>query len=121
MIGGLVYLATILIIARAVSVTEFGKYSFVLAFAMFVNNVADSGLPRMLIREIAKDREGLVPLAGATLSLIWLISGVMCLLVAWSCRFCTSGADVKMIRSWHEFRHHGNVPCSRIQRCATRL
>ena len=81
-IGGLVYLATILIIAHAVSVIEFGEYSFVLAFAMFVNNVADSGLPRMLIREIAKDREAIVPLAGAAVSLIWLVSGVMCLLVA---------------------------------------
>jgi len=42
-IGGLLYLATILTIAHSVSVTEFGKYSFVLAFAMFVSNVADSG------------------------------------------------------------------------------
>ncbi|PYJ23607.1 MAG: hypothetical protein DME99_02295 [Verrucomicrobia bacterium] len=79
LIGGLVYLATILIIARAVSVREFGEYSFVLAFAMFVNNIADSGLPRMLIREVAKDREGFVPVAGATFSLIWVISGVMVL------------------------------------------
>ena len=68
-IGGLVYLATILIIAHAVSVREFGKYSFVLAFAMFVNNIADSGLPRMLVREVAKDREGFVPIAGATFHL----------------------------------------------------
>ena len=55
-IGGLVYLATVLIIAHAVSVREFGKYSFVLAFAMFVNNIADSGLPRMLVREVASIR-----------------------------------------------------------------
>ncbi|PYJ71486.1 MAG: hypothetical protein DME75_07410 [Verrucomicrobia bacterium] len=58
--GGLLYLATILTIAHSVSVADFGKYSFVLAFAMFVSNVADSGLPRMVIREIAKDRERLV-------------------------------------------------------------
>ena len=35
LIGGLVYLATVLTIARMVSVVEFGKYSFVLAFALF--------------------------------------------------------------------------------------
>jgi O-antigen/teichoic acid export membrane protein len=95
-IGGLVYLATILIIAHAVSVREFGKYSFVLAFAMFVNNIADSGLPRLLVREVAKDREGFVPIAGATFSLIWLISGVMCFLVCLIVPFLHFGADVKV-------------------------
>src|SRR5436309_1440335 len=95
-IGGVVYLATILTIAHAVSVTEFGKYSFVLAFAMFVSNIADSGLPRMLIREISKDREQLVPLVGAGASLIWVISGVMCLLVAVTVPFLHVGMDVKI-------------------------
>src|SRR5439155_3743717 len=95
-IGGVVYLATILTIAHAVSVTEFGKYSFILAFAMFVSNIADSGLPRMLIREISKDREQLVPLVGAGASLIWVISGVMCLLVAVTVLFLHVGMDVKI-------------------------
>ena len=75
LIGGLVYLATILTIARMVSVVEFGKYSFVLAFAMFFQLLADAGLPRMLIREIAKDPEALVPLVGAGASLIWIDIG----------------------------------------------
>jgi len=95
-IGGVVYLATILVIAHAVSVTEFGKYSFVLAFAMFVNNIADSGLPRMLIREISRDPQQLVPLVGAGASLIWVISGAMCLLVAVIVPFLHLGTDVKM-------------------------
>ncbi len=95
-VGGLIYLATVLIIAHAVSLREFGKYSFVLAFAMFVSNVADSGLPRMLIREVAKDREGFVPIAGATFSLIWVISGAMCLLVAMVVPFLNLGTDVKL-------------------------
>src|SRR5438034_11603595 len=92
-IGGLLYLATILTIAHAVRVNEFGKYSFVLAFAMFVSNVADSGLPRMLIREISKDREQLVPLVGAGASLIWVISGAMCLLVTVVVLFLHVGMD----------------------------
>ena len=95
-IGGLLYLATILTIAHSVSVTEFGKYSFVLAFAMFVSNVADSGLPRMVIREIARDRERLVPVVGAAASLIWVISGIMCLLVALVVPFFHLGTDVKI-------------------------
>src|ERR1051326_3994203 len=95
-IGGALYLATTLIIAHAVSVREFGKYSFVLAFAMFVSNVADSGLPRMLIREVAKDREGFTRVAGGTFSLIWAISGAMCLLVCLIVPFLHLGSDVKI-------------------------
>jgi len=95
-IGGLIYLATILKIARSVSVTEFGKYSFVLAVAMFVSNVADCGLPRILTRAVARDREELLPVAGATFSLIWVLSGAMCLLVCVVAPFLHFGTDVKI-------------------------
>ncbi len=96
LVGGLVYLATVLTIARMVSVVEFGKYSFVLAFAMFFQLLADAGLPRMLIREIAKDPEALVPLVGAATSLIWVISVAVCLLVALIVPFLHFGTDVKV-------------------------
>jgi len=96
LVGGLVYLATILTIARMVSVVEFGKYSFVLAFAMFFQLLADAGLPRMLIREIAKDPEALVPLVGAATSLIWVVSVAVCLLVALIVPFLHFGTDVKI-------------------------
>ena len=95
-IGGLIYLATIVKIARSVSVTEFGKYSFVLAFAMFVSNVADCGLPRILTRAVARDREELLPVAGATFSLIWVLSGAMCLLVCVVAPFLHFVSDVKI-------------------------
>src|SRR5438094_3349090 len=96
LVAGLVYLATILIIARMVSVVEFGKYSFVLAFALFFQLVADAGLPRMLIREIAKNPEALVPLVGAAASLIWVVSVAVCLLVALIVPFLHFGTDVKI-------------------------
>jgi Membrane protein involved in the export of O-antigen and teichoic acid len=96
LISGLVYLATVMIIAHKVSVVEFGKYSFVLAFAMFFQLVADAGLPRMLIREIAKDPEGVAPLLGAAVSLIWVASGAICLVVALIVPFLHFGTDVKI-------------------------
>ena len=71
-IGGLVYLATVLTIAHKVSVVEFGEYSFVLAFALFFQLVADAGLPRMMIREIAKDPSQVGHLIGASTALIWV-------------------------------------------------
>src|SRR5207253_2216829 len=70
LIGGLVYLATVLTIARMVSVVEFGKYSFVLAFSMLFQLVADAALPGMLIREMAKDPDALVLLVGAGAALL---------------------------------------------------
>src|SRR5256885_6674035 len=96
LIGGMVYLATVLTIARMVSVVEFGKYSFVLAFAMFFQLLADAGLPRMLIREIAKNPEALVPLVGAATSLIWIVSVAVFLLVALIVPFLHFGTDVKI-------------------------
>ncbi len=95
-IGGLVALATVLIIARKVSVVEFGKYSFVLAFALFFQLVADAGLPRMVIREIAKDPKQVGRLLGASAALIWVISGGVCLLVALIVPFLHFGTDVKI-------------------------
>lgn len=94
-VGGLVYLATILTIAHKVSVVEFGKYSFVLAFAMFFQLVADAGLPRMMIREIARNREGFPHLVGACVSLIWIVSIGMILIVAAIVPFLHFGSDVK--------------------------
>jgi O-antigen/teichoic acid export membrane protein len=95
-IGGGVYLATILMIAHKASVVEFGKYSFVLAFAMFFQLIADSGLPRMMIREISKDPENLAPILGASVSLIWLISVGVWLVIAAIVPFLHFGLDVKI-------------------------
>ena len=95
-LGGVVYFFTISIIAHSVSVIDFGKYSFVLAFAMFFQLVADAGLPRMLIREVAKNRENFAPLVGAAASLIWLVSGAICVVVALIVPFLHFGWDVKV-------------------------
>ena len=95
-IGGAVYLATVLTIAHKVSVVEFGKYSFVLAFGMFFQLVADAGLPRMMIREIAKAPETVGHITGAASGLIWTISVVVFLIVAAIVPFLHYGTDVKI-------------------------
>src|SRR6266702_3989762 len=97
-IGGLVYLATTIAIARNhnVSLAEFGKYQWVLAFAMIAQLVADSGLPRMMIREIAKDPECVGKITGVAAALIWVISLVVCLIVGVVALFLPYHADVKI-------------------------
>ncbi len=82
-IGGAVYLATTIAIARnhSVSLVEFGEYQWVLAFAMIAQLVADSGLPRMMIREIAKDPSCAGSITGAAQGLIWFLSVIMLAIV----------------------------------------
>ena len=117
-IGGLVYLATTIAIARNhnVSLAEFGKYQWVLAFAMIAQLVADSGLPRMMIREIAKDPECVGKITGAAAGLIWAISLVVCVVVGVIALFLT-------LRQRHENRGHaydfgdfGHLSCRWLQR-----
>ena len=95
---GLVYLATTIAIARNhnVSLAEFGKYQWVLAFAMIAQLVADSGLPRMMIREIAKDPECVGKITGAAAGLIWAISLVVCVVVGVIALFLPFGNDMKI-------------------------
>jgi O-antigen/teichoic acid export membrane protein len=97
-IGGLVYLATTVAIARNpyVSIGEFGEYQWVLAFAMIAQLVADSGLPRMMIREIAKDPQCVGKIAGVAAALIWVISLLVCLLVGIVALFLPYHAGVKI-------------------------
>jgi O-antigen/teichoic acid export membrane protein len=73
-IGGLLQLAAVVLVARTVSVTDFGTYSFILAFAVFIQLLADSGLTNILVRELATKPERMSEILGAALSLVWALS-----------------------------------------------
>jgi len=49
-LGGLLQLGAVVLIARSVSVSDFGIYSFILAFAVFFQLLADSGFSNILMR-----------------------------------------------------------------------
>ncbi|MDQ3199157.1 MAG: flippase, partial [Verrucomicrobiota bacterium] len=71
-------------------------YQWVLSFAMIAQLVADSGLPRMMIREIAKDPECVGKITGAAAGLIWAISLIMILVVGVIAFFLPYGLDMKI-------------------------
>src|ERR1700747_3045041 len=73
-LGGLLQAAAIVLIARSVGVSDFGIYSFILAFAVFFQLLADTGLSNILMRELAKTPEKLAEILGAALALIWVLS-----------------------------------------------
>jgi len=81
-LGGMIQLAAVALVARSVGVQQFGVYSFILAFAMFFQLLADSGLCNILIRELARAPERTKEILGAALSLIWLLTMVVGLLMA---------------------------------------
>ena len=80
-LGGVLQLAAVALVARSVGVAQFGTYSFILAFAMFFQLLADSGLSNILIRELARAPERMGEILGAALSLIWLLSVVVFLVI----------------------------------------
>ncbi|MBV8359433.1 MAG: oligosaccharide flippase family protein [Deltaproteobacteria bacterium] len=67
-IGGILQLATAVLVARHVSVAEFGTYSFMIAFEFFAYRLSDCGISNILLRDLAVERNKISELSGAALS-----------------------------------------------------
>jgi O-antigen/teichoic acid export membrane protein len=80
-LGGIIQLAAVALVARTVGLAQFGTYSFIMAFAMFFQQIADMGLCNILIRELARAPERLQEILGAALSLIWLLTAAAAVLM----------------------------------------
>ena len=80
--GGGLQTVSVLLVARWVTVAEFGIYSFLLAFSFVISRLADMGVSNILIRDLAVEPERLGELLGQTLALGWVIIGsAICLLL----------------------------------------
>jgi O-antigen/teichoic acid export membrane protein len=96
-VGGLLQLAAVVLIARSVSVSDFGIYSFILALAVFFQLLADSGLSNILMRELAKQPEKMAEILGAALSLIWVLSIAVELIILAIVPFLNFNFEVKLL------------------------
>ena len=81
-IAGLLQLAIIIIVARNVSVADFGAYSFMLAFAFVIFRIADGGLSTILTRDLAIEPAKIREVLGATLGLAWVMCFFAMILIA---------------------------------------
>jgi O-antigen/teichoic acid export membrane protein len=81
-IAGVLQLAIIIIVARNVSVADFGAYSFMLAFSFVIFRIADGGLSIILTRDLAIEPAKIPEVLGATLGLAWVMSFVAIVLMA---------------------------------------
>lgn len=68
-LAGCLQLATIVIIARYVSVSDFGAFSFMFSFGFILERLADSGLNNILMRDMAVERDKIGELLGGALTL----------------------------------------------------
>ena len=73
-LGGAFQLVAVLLVARRVSVAEFGIYSFMMAFAFVMSRVGDMGVSNILMRDMAVEPDGMAELLGEALSLAWLVT-----------------------------------------------
>ncbi len=80
-VGGLLQLATVLVIARQVSVAQFGLYTFMVTLGFVLQRLSDMGVSPILMRDLAVKPEKTGELLGQTLSLAWLISSAVTLLM----------------------------------------
>ncbi len=78
----LLRLAVIVVLARTLGVRGFGVYSLAFAFAEVFAVFTDVGLYTILVREIARDREGAPRLLGSAL-LLKVLLAILSWLAAW--------------------------------------
>ena len=76
-LGGLLQLVAVVVIARSVTVSEFGAYSFMMAFAFVLERLADGGLNSILIRDmaVAPDQIGEILGSALTLCVLYIVAG----------------------------------------------
>ncbi len=96
-IGGLLQLGALAYIARHVSVAQFGTYSFIFAFAMFFQLLADSGLSTILVRELATKPERMQEILGAAIALVWLLTVAVGVLILGVIPFLQFAFHVKVL------------------------
>jgi O-antigen/teichoic acid export membrane protein len=72
-VGSLLHFFTFILIARSLSLTDFGTFSFLVAFAGVFQLAADFGLSNILVREMTTQQDRMTHLFGAAKSLIWVL------------------------------------------------
>jgi O-antigen/teichoic acid export membrane protein len=80
-LGGFLQLLVILIVAHHVSVSDFGSYSFMLAFAFILQRLSDLGVGNIVMRDMAVAPNSLARILGAALALAWIVTAALTFLM----------------------------------------
>jgi O-antigen/teichoic acid export membrane protein len=81
-LGGLLQMAAVVLIARRISIADFGIYTFLIALTFILQRSADLGTTYILTRELSVTPERTSELLGGTLSLAWIVCVMALILMA---------------------------------------
>ena len=81
-VSGALNFITLILIARSLGTSEFGNFSYILAFVGIFQLLADMGLTNTLVREIARERDRVLEIVGALRPLAWISSIIIFLIIA---------------------------------------
>ncbi len=93
-IGAGLILLTTAVIARYLGASDFGKYSFVLAFVMVFQLIADFGISQILVKNIATDKGNADKHIGIAKSFLWILSLITFILIALSINLKGSSPEI---------------------------
>ena len=79
--GGLMQLAAVLLVARWLTVAEFGTYAFMVSLAFILQRLADLGVTSILVRDMAVEPSRIGELLGIALSLAWAVCAAVVMLM----------------------------------------
>ncbi len=79
--GGVLQMAAVVLIARQISIADFGIYTFMVALTFILQRAADLGTTYILTREVSVAPQRTMELLSATLSLAWIVCAAAAVLM----------------------------------------
>jgi O-antigen/teichoic acid export membrane protein len=94
--SGLLYLATVALIARHLGTNGFGGFSYVIAYVNIFQFVADLGIVSIFIREVSRDKTRIGHFLGVLKSLYWIFSFFSMLIIIFGIRLTTTDPELRI-------------------------
>lgn len=89
-------LASLGLLSRYLGINDFGKYSFIVAFAAIFKGMSGMGVPAIVVREIARDKEIAQKTYASAFLLHTFLSLITILVMSVSINLISSSKDVKI-------------------------
>lgn len=84
------------LLSRYLGINDFGKYSFIVAFAAIFKVMSGMGVPAIVVREIAKEKENVQKVYASAFLLHIFLSLITILVMTVSINLISSSAEVKI-------------------------
>jgi O-antigen/teichoic acid export membrane protein len=93
--SGLLYMASVVLIARYLGTTRFGDYFYIFSFVNIFQFVADLGISSIFIREVSREKNLLGLMLGNLKSIYWVFSFLSMIIIISVVGFTTHDSTVR--------------------------